>query len=149
MILKISIDKYKRYAPFVLRIAISLVFLWFGLNQIFDSSSFLGWLPQWVYKLPIEPLTLILFNGIFETLFGVLLLMGMFTRISALILGIHLLIITIGLGYNDIAVRDLGLTIATFAIFLHGDDNLSLDRKIKNSKLINNPLIGLLYIFDK
>lgn len=142
-------DKYRNYAPIVIRIGLSLVFLWFGLNQIFDGSSFLGWLPQWVHSLPIEPLTLILFNGIFETLFGVLLLIGLFTRISALVLGIHLLGIAVSLGYNDVAIRDFGLAAAVFAIFLHGHDKWSLDRKVKNSRLKHNLLIKSLYLFDK
>lgn len=142
-------NTYRNYAPTIVRIGISLVFLWFGLNQIFDSSSFLGWLPQFAYSLPIEPLTLILFNGLFETFFGVLLLTGLFTRISALVLGIHLLSIAFSQGYNDILIRDLGLAAVTFAIFLYGPDNWSLDRKVKNSRFMNNRLIRLLYFFDK
>ena len=72
-----------------------------------------------------------LINGIFETIFGFLLLIGLYTRTSSLFLAIHLLTITISLGYNDIAIRDLGLTIATFAIFIHGKDKWCLDNKIK------------------
>ena len=127
----IYFEKYKEYAPIVLRIGISLLFLWFGLNQIFDSSSWLGYFPQYAYALPIKPLTLILMNGIFETLLGVLLIIGLFTRVTSFILTLHLFVIAFGLGYDDIAIRDIALGIATFAIFLHGGDKWSLDNRLK------------------
>jgi len=122
----------KEYAPVFLRISISLVFLWFGLVQLFDRESMIGYLPQFAYSLPVEPFTLIFLNGIFETVLGGLLLLGLFTRISSFLLGLHLIGITFSLGYNDIAIRDLGLALATFAIFLHGPDKWCLDKKRRN-----------------
>jgi uncharacterized membrane protein YphA (DoxX/SURF4 family) len=140
-----NVYKYEIYASVVVRIGISLVFLWFGLNQLFNSSSFLGWLPQWAYNFQIKPLTLILLNGLFETSLAILLLLGLFTRASALLLSLHLLPIIFGVGYNDIGVRDFGLLVATFSIFLHGPDIWSLDRKIN----LHKSFMKLLYIFDK
>lgn len=130
-------NTYKEYAPLILRIGISLVFLWFGLTQIFNRDSLIGYLPQFAYSLPIEPFTLILFNGIFETILGLFLLVGLYTRVSSFLLGLHLLVITFSLGYNDVAIRDLGLTLATFAVFLNGADKWSLDNKIKARKINN------------
>ena len=75
----IKIDKYKEYAPALARISISLVFLWFGLNEIFNTEAWLIWLPQFAYNLPIAPTTLVLLNGTFEVIFGGLLLLGLFT----------------------------------------------------------------------
>jgi len=122
---------FKEYAPILLRVGISMVFLWFGLTQIFNPESLAVYLPEFSYNLPIEPLKIILLNGIFETVFGLFLLVGLFTRLSSFLLGLHLIGITIGLGYNDIAVRDFGLVVATFTIFLFGTDKWCLDRKIK------------------
>jgi uncharacterized membrane protein YphA (DoxX/SURF4 family) len=121
----------KTYSPILLRISISLVVLWFGLNQIFNRELLIGYLPQFAYNIPIKPLTIILFNGIFETLFGLLLLVGLFTRLSSLLLGIHILSIAFTLGYNDVAIRDFALALAAFAIFLHGKDKWCLDNKLK------------------
>ncbi len=121
---------YKEYAPILLRISISLVFLWFGLIQIFDPGSMIGYLPQFTYSMPIGSLIFIFLNGIFETAFGLLLLVGFYTRLSSFLLGLHLLGITFSLGYNDVAIRDFGLTLATFAIFLQGADKWCLDRKL-------------------
>lgn len=132
MLMKMNtIKEYKEYAPIILRIGISLVFLWFGFSQVFNSKAWLVWLPQWTLNLPFEPSTFVLINGLFEVIFGILLILGLFTRVSALLLGLHLLPIMFSIGYNDIGVRDFGLIIATFAIFLYGQDNWSLDRIIK------------------
>ena len=116
------LDKYKPYAPIVVRITLSLVFLWFGFNQIFDTSSWLGWLPSWTSSLPIPSFWIIFINGIFEVVLGLLLLVGKWTQLASLLLSIHLFFIALNVGYNDIAIRDLGLSLATFSVFLHGPD---------------------------
>ncbi len=122
------------YAPVVLRIGLSFVFLWFGINQLLDPASFLGYMPSWnvissiVSLLPSTEF-LIMINGSIEIIFGLLLLVGLFTRVAAVILALHLLGITIGLGYNDIAVRDVGLFFATISVFLYGTTKWSLDER--------------------
>ncbi len=146
-----KINQYKKYAPVLLRIGISLVFLWFGIHQLINPESFLGYVPQWLYdhepqmmhdhplqllhNIPKPSVHIILMsNGVIEAVFGVLLLLGLFTRISSLILGVNLLIVTLGLGYNDIGVRDFGLSIAAFSVFLYGPDDWCLDRKLRKKE---------------
>ena len=141
-------DKYKRYAPFIVRIGISLLLLWFGLNQLFDTANWLVWLPQWAYNLPFPAETLIRINGTFEVVVGSLLLLGLFTRWSALLIALHIAGIALNLGYNDIAVRDLGLAFAALSIFFNGADFKCLDRKVRE-KFRRSALGRLLYIFDK
>jgi len=136
----IRIDKYSKYSSALVRIALSLVFLWFGINQVFDSNSFLGYLPQFALKtvqmmhssmtfIPQSAILLIQLNGIFEVIFGILLLAGLFTRIASLLLSAHLFIIMLSLSYNDVAVRDFGLMLCAFSIFLQGPDEWCIDRK--------------------
>lgn len=137
----------KEHAPVLLRFTISIVILWFGFNQLINPSLWYGWLPSWVNIIPFEKIIIIYFNGIFEIIFGLLLILGIFTRLTSLIISLHLLLITIGVGYNDVAVRDFGLTLAAFSIFLYGPDNWSLDKKIKK-RLKYNWLTRLLYIFN-
>lgn len=127
-------EQLKQYAPVIVRIGMSLVFLWFGLNQIFDGDSFIGYLPQIAYNLPIQPITIVLLNGIFETIFGMCLLVGILTRISAIILGLHLIGIIASLGYNEIAIRDIGLMIATLSIAVNGNDTCCLANKVTSWK---------------
>lgn len=147
----IDLNQYRGYAPVLLRVGVSLVFLWFGVNQLINPESFLGYVPQWLlphqgmmmhehplqfmHNIPKPSVHIIIMgNGAFETLFGVFLLLGIFTRASSLLLSIHLFGIMASLGYNDIAVRDFGLALSAFSVFLNGADRWSLDNKI-NSKL--------------
>ena len=122
----------KEYGPIVLRISLSLVFLWFGLTGVFNTEQFIGYVPEFAYSLPISIESIVILNGIFEIVLGTLLIIGLFTRIVAFILFLHTLIIMFLLGYNDIAVRDFGIALATLAIAFNGPDNWSLDRKYRN-----------------
>ena len=129
----IDMKKYAIYAPRLVRIAIGLVFLWFGFTQLF-TDNLLGYVPQWVNTLPISVGAFMRLNGAFEVIFGVLLLAGFFTRIVALLLSIHLLGIALNVGYNDVMIRDLGLTLVTISILLHGPDEWTLDHRRKAKK---------------
>ena len=123
------VDKYKHYAPLVIRIGLSLIFLWFGFNQVFNSSDWTGWLPEWALNTLIQPERLVLLNGLFESILGFLLLIGLFTRIVAALLTIHLWILIPIVGYNDVAIRDFGLSLAALSIFLRGPDKWCFERK--------------------
>jgi uncharacterized membrane protein YphA (DoxX/SURF4 family) len=115
-------EKYSAYAPLVLRVGLALVVLWFGVSQLISPSDWLGYLPSFVFKLPFSPESFILFNGVFEIIFGGLLLTGFWVRPAAALLSLHLLGIIITLGYNEIAVRDFGLLLAMISVFLSGKD---------------------------
>ena len=116
----------KDYAPIAVRLAISFVVLWFGINQLINPEQFMGYLPEFLLQFNYAQ-NLVILNGLFELIFGTMLAMGLFVRPVALILTLHLLSIAISLGYNDIAIRDIGLTLATCSIFLGGADKWCLD----------------------
>ncbi len=125
--------KLKKFSPVVLRIGIALVFIWFGINQISDTSQWLDYVPQWVSSLSgLSISTIVFLNGIFEITFGAALLLGFFTQFVALILTLHILDIMYIVGWNSIGVRDFGLSIAMITIFLNGDDFFTLDKFIEN-----------------
>ena len=48
--IKNFIGKNRKYSIDIVRIAVSLVFLWFGISQIIDPESFLGYVPEWLYQ---------------------------------------------------------------------------------------------------
>lgn len=123
--------EYEKYAPILLRLSLSGVFLWFGINQLLNTQAWIPWLTQRAAQIPLEASTIILINGSFEVIFGLLLLIGLYTRIVAILLGIHLLGIAFSIGYSDVAVRDVGLALATFAISLHGVDSWTLDKRLR------------------
>ncbi len=126
-------DKFRKYAPAVNRLGITAVILWFGINQLINPDNFLGYLPDFIFSSSYAK-TFIFANGILEVIAGTLLLLGPFTRFVALIMALHLLVITIELGYGDVAVRDFGLTLSTFAIALWGEDEWSIRNIIKKKK---------------
>src|SRR3989344_5181499 len=148
---KSFISKNKKYSTDIVRIALSIVFLWFGINQLISPESFLGYVPQWLY--PHEPQMMhehplqfmhnipspsvhvtIMANGTLETILGVFLILGLFTRIAAFLLALHLFGISFSLGYNDVAVRDFGLALATASLILSGAGEISLDKKLRKDK---------------
>ncbi len=115
------------YAPAVLRYALSLVILWFGLQQVMHPADWTAYVPDSVTTmLHVSALSLVMFNAAFELLFGTLLILGIQTRWVALLLALHLLDIMYTVGYGEIGVRDFGLAIATFSIFMYGSDVLCM-----------------------
>ncbi|MEI6057661.1 MAG: DoxX family membrane protein [bacterium] len=121
-------NSLRNLAPSILRIGIALVFMWFGFQQLTDAASWLGYVPDSVVSLShLTVTTLVHFNGAFEVLFGLALILGLFTRTTALLLTLHMADIAFIVGYTSIGVRDTGLTIAAFSIFFYGADLLSLD----------------------
>ncbi|MDP2704854.1 MAG: DoxX family membrane protein [Patescibacteria group bacterium] len=121
----------QKFAPVVVRIGVSLVFLWFGFSQIGNPSTWFGFLPDWI---PMSYQTIFIYiNGGFEIVFGTLLLLGVFTRVAALLLALHLAGIVVTVGYSAIGVRDFGLTLATLSVFLHGPDAFTIDSRSRPS----------------
>lgn len=120
-----SLDqKLKSLAPKVLRVGLALVFLWFGTQQIFHASQWVGWIPAYILNiLPVGAVAIVYFNGAFEVVFGTALLFGIFMRVTALLLALHMAHITFTVGYSEIGVRDFGLAVATFSLFLFGRQN--------------------------
>jgi uncharacterized membrane protein YphA (DoxX/SURF4 family) len=127
----------------VLRIGMSLVFIWFGTQQFLHTQSWVSYIPQWVMDMSsLDAVTLVHINGAFEIVFGIALLLGICTRVTALLLALHMAEIAFTVGYDSIGVRDFGLTIATFAIFLYGADRYCLDRFISKVDTDRKPLIA-------
>ena len=123
----------KEYSIPVARIGLAFVFLWFGLSQIFDAESFFGYVPLWAVNNPLLAVsTLVFVNGIFDSLIGFLLLIGFYTRIVALMAALHLLFIAFSLGYNDIAIRDVGLAVIAVSLVFSGAGKPSFDNRKSN-----------------
>lgn len=125
----IDLKPLRRYAPALVRITLSLVFLWFSFSQFKAPAEWTGFLPSWTASLPLSATHFIYLNAGFELLFGVCMLIGILVRTSSLLLGLHLIGIAFSLGYGALAVRDFGLAFATLSIFLNGADVLCLSWK--------------------
>lgn len=128
------VERNKKFAPIIVRIGLSLVFLWFGAQQMMEPNAWTGLIPNWITSVfGISALAFIYFNALFEIIFGLCLLVGFFTRIVALLLALHLLSIMFTVGYNDVGVRDFGLAMATLSIFLFGADDWSFDKVLRKN----------------
>jgi uncharacterized membrane protein YphA (DoxX/SURF4 family) len=122
-----------KYAPAILRIGLAGVFLWFGVNQIIDPLSWVGYIPSFITTFTgMTAGTVVFYNALFEIIAGTMLLLGFLTRIVAVVLFLHLLDIAFTVGLDSIGIRDLGLAVATFVIFLNGMDWLTLDHYIRS-----------------
>ena len=117
----------------LLRISLSLLFLWFGVSQLYSPAEWTGVVPAQISSI-ISAGTIVMLNGALEIILGLMLLSGIYVRFSALVLGLHLLSIALSMGYSSVAIRDLALALATLSIFLIGPDNLTIDKRT-NQKL--------------
>lgn len=103
----------------LLRFGLAAVFLWFGFSQLFDSLKWVSLVPDYaVNLLHIPPAMIVIGNGIIEIVLGCLLAMGFWVRIVSFILALHLIPITLEMGFGATGVRDFGLVCAMFALSL-------------------------------
>lgn len=120
---------YSKYTPMIARYGVSFVFLVFGIWQIVNPESWLGYLPHFAFGFGINPLTLLILNGIFDLIIGISLATGIFLRFFSVLGVIHLLGIEITLGFNDILIRDIAIMIVLFSVFLKGKDEWCFGNK--------------------
>jgi uncharacterized membrane protein YphA (DoxX/SURF4 family) len=118
----------------ILRLGMAFVFFWFGINQINNPGQWVSYLPQWTMSLPIPQLNFVLLNGWFEVMGASLLVIGIYTRITALLLALHLFGIALSVGFDAVGVRDLGLAFATLSLAIQGAGHLSLDKMFEKSE---------------
>jgi uncharacterized membrane protein YphA (DoxX/SURF4 family) len=118
------------YSGTVLRYAMAAVILWFSISQFMNASQWTAYVPDGVVSMTgLGAVTLVYFNATFELVFGILLLLGWQTRIVAFLLAAHLFDIMYIVGYGEIGVRDFGLAVATFVVFMNGPDPLCIKQK--------------------
>lgn len=110
----------------VIRYSLVLLFLWFGVQQLIDAPSWVGFLPEWTGYIPVPGELFVQLNGWMEVVFAVLLALGVFTRVVAAILGVHLLVIAVSVG-GAIGMRDAVLGLVTIALAWSPADRWTLD----------------------
>jgi len=119
--------KFEEVSSVLLRIGLGLVFIYFSIQQMINPDQWIGFVPEFLTSSVITASNLVIFNSVIELAGGLLLIAGLYTRIASLILGVHLLFITISVGWNPVGVRDFGLTIATLALAFINLDRYCLD----------------------
>ncbi len=125
----------KKYASLILRIGIGGVVLWFSSQQFLHPMMWTRLLPAWTTTMiPLAPVTIIYVNGVFELVTGVMLVIGLYTRIVALLLALHMYDIAYTLGYGAVAVRDVGLATASLSLFFDEFGEYSVDGYLEKKK---------------
>lgn len=117
------------YAPFVLRVGLALMLLWFASHELMNPEMWTNWVPAWATGIfGLSTVTIVTLNGIFELLTGALLLFGIYTRPVAAILFVHMVVIVADIGLSATGVRDAALATAFLALALDNRSVLSLTR---------------------
>ena len=107
----------------ILRLVMSFVVLWFGMNQVINPEAWIGFVPDWVMRFGIDKVSFVFLNGSFEIIFGSLLAFGIWTEIVSLFLFLHMVGIVVEVGITPIGVRDIGLAVGLLYLFLHSFKN--------------------------
>lgn len=102
------IDRFSHLSPIILRVFLGIVFIYFGWTSITTPDMWSGYVPAWTSFIAGAE-TLVRIHGIVEIALGLLLVMGIQTRIIALILFLDLLHIITLLEFGSVWMRDLGL----------------------------------------
>jgi uncharacterized membrane protein YphA (DoxX/SURF4 family) len=119
----------KEIGPLLLRISLSLVFLYFAVVQLKDPGSWNTYVPNFLHVSGISANNVVIINGFIELTLGLFLISGLYTRFASLLLSLHLFGIAFFIGFNPLGIRDFGLSLATLAIFFNGCDRFTLDYK--------------------
>lgn len=107
----------------VLRFAAASTFLWFGVDKWIHPEAWYGWTPGWLWKMmPGDTMDAAIFAiGSLEFAIGCLLAAGAYVRQASAAAFLYILAITVTLGADEVAVRDMSLMGVYLALFLHAD----------------------------
>lgn len=114
------------YAARIARYTAVGLFLWFGFAQILNPGMWLSFLPTWTGYFPIPGEMLVQWNGWFEITAAFALLLGVYTRPVALVLGVHLLLIGLSVS-GATAVRDIALGLFVISVGVQKADVWTVD----------------------
>lgn len=122
-------DRCRPYAPFVLRLGLAAVVLFFSYKQFAAPDMWVKQIPAYVVNLGLlAPLTIIKLNAWFELLAGLALLAGFWTRLVGFLLFLHVGQIAINLGLGSpVGMRDVGLSLGYLAAGMFGPSRWSVD----------------------
>lgn len=116
------------HAFVLLRFGLAFVFIWFAAQQFGNPERWVSFLPDFLQS-SASATKFILANASFEILASLLLILGAWTRLVGFLLALHLLGIAFSIGLNPTGIRDIGLAVAAFALFLGGAGKWAIDTR--------------------
>ena len=116
----------------LIRMALSVVFIIFGLWEIINPQYWQGFVPGFVRSMVSNLHPLVQIHGAVLLIVGLMILLGFYMRIASIIAGLMLLEITVSLilesGFSDLFVRDLALLILAVALYFDSTRHLSINK---------------------
>ncbi len=104
----------------VLLCGLAFIFLSFGVDKFVHPLLWIGWIPTWMDGLwGMTSSQWLQIIGASEALIGAALLfpVRLVRQIATIVAALHLVTILTQVGWNDIAVRDIGLLAMTVALW--------------------------------
>ncbi len=121
----------------ILRVGMSITFLWIGVLIFREPEFWGGFLQPWAAGLlPVPIEQAMISTAVLDILVGLFLLIDVGTWVAALIGTIHILIVLVTSGIDAVTVRDLGLLGGTISLFWSGLPP-AIKEKLRKSK--HNP----------
>lgn len=101
----------------IMRIGMGITFLWIGILIFRDPEGWGGFIQPWALKLLLVPVRQAMIStAILDMVIGLLLIINRWTWIASALASVHLMIILITAGINEVTVRDIGLLGAAIAL---------------------------------
>jgi uncharacterized membrane protein YphA (DoxX/SURF4 family) len=108
-----------KHSLIFLRLGLAITFIWIGALIVQSPDSWAGFIQPWATGLLILPVAKAMtVVGFFDIVLGVWLLTNRLVWAAALLASIHLLIILVTSGVNDVTIRDIGLLGAAITLAL-------------------------------
>jgi uncharacterized membrane protein YphA (DoxX/SURF4 family) len=112
-----SLKELPKLSPIlILRVGLGLTLLYASLHMLFDATSWLGFVPQWMGSI-IHPRTFLVIHSLFELVLSAFLIWDFFLPTASLLAFLDFASILLFYGVDDLTFRDFGLTMAALALF--------------------------------
>lgn len=101
----------------ILRVGMGITFLWIGILIFRSPETWGGMLLPWAYNLlPVPIAQAMISTAVLDIVVGLMLLIDYKTWIAGLVGTIHLIIVLVVVGIDEITVRDIALLTGCLAI---------------------------------
>ncbi len=128
-------NRFSQHAHIVIRLALAILFIWFGILQGRNPGMWTGFVPHWVTGMfNGNAVMLVYMNAWFEIIAGLCLLVGFQVRIVSILLALHLFFIAGSIGITPLGLRDFTLAFAMLSVAIAGADAWSVDMKFKRKE---------------
>ena len=103
----------------ILILGLAFVFGYFGIEKFIQPLNWIGWMPKWMDGLlgmGINAWLSIIGAGEIAIAIGLLIPIRLIQQIASVLAALHLAGILTQIGWNDVAIRDIGLLAIAIAI---------------------------------